>query len=52
MAHATEAPREETGLRRGSLTIWEAIGLSIALMAPSMAAKASTAASFIRSTKR
>jgi amino acid transporter len=38
MAHATEAPREETGLRRGSLTIWEAIGLSIALMAPSMAA--------------
>ncbi|HET6849380.1 MAG TPA: APC family permease [Gaiellales bacterium] len=38
MAHATEAPREGTGLRRGSLTIWEAIGLSIALMAPSMAA--------------
>jgi len=38
MAHTTEAPREGTGLRRGSLTIWEAIGLSIALMAPSMAA--------------
>jgi amino acid transporter len=38
MAHTTEAPREATGLRRGSLTIWEAIGLSIALMAPSMAA--------------
>jgi amino acid transporter len=38
MAHATEAPREQTGLRHGSLSIWEAIGLSIALMAPSMAA--------------
>src|SRR3954470_11619562 len=38
MAHATEPPRERAGLRRGSLTVWEAIGLSIALMAPSMAA--------------
>jgi amino acid transporter len=29
---------ESTGLRSGSLSIWEAIGISIALMAPSMAA--------------
>src|SRR3954471_16397443 len=38
MEHATEPPTERAGLRRGSLTVWEAIGLSIALMAPSMAA--------------
>src|SRR5918911_4954470 len=38
MAHATEGQREPSGLRHGSLSIWEAIGLSIALMAPSMAA--------------
>ncbi len=30
--------REAGGLRAGSLSIWEAIGISIALMAPSMAA--------------
>src|ERR1044072_1636467 len=39
MAQVTEGSRDEArSLRRGSLSIWEAIGLSIALMAPSMAA--------------
>ncbi|HEU0192748.1 MAG TPA: APC family permease [Gaiellales bacterium] len=40
MAEATESattPRTR-GLRGGSLSIWEAVGISIALMAPSMAA--------------
>ncbi len=34
----TEETRQSGGLRRGSLSIWEAIGISVALMAPSMAA--------------
>jgi amino acid transporter len=39
MAHPVEAGREEgRELRRGSLSLWEAVGISIALMAPSMAA--------------
>src|ERR1041385_2312531 len=39
MAHPVEAGREEAReLRRGSLSLWEAVGISIALMAPSMAA--------------
>ena len=39
MAQASETPLESmTGLRRGSLSIWEAVGISVALMAPSMAA--------------
>ncbi len=39
--HATAVQTREGGsgtLRRGSLSIWEAIGISVALMAPSMAA--------------
>ena len=39
MAQATGTSAEPTrGLRRGSLSLWEAVGISIALMAPSMAA--------------
>jgi len=38
MAQVTEASRGRTRLRGGSLSIWEAVGISIALMAPSMAA--------------
>jgi amino acid transporter len=39
MAHAGDGSGEGThGLRRGSLSLWEAVGISIALMAPSMAA--------------
>jgi amino acid transporter len=39
-AQTGAAPAEGSGrlLRRGSLSIWEAIGISVALMAPSMAA--------------
>jgi amino acid transporter len=39
MAQVTEGSRGEArSLRRGSLSLWEAVGISIALMAPSMAA--------------
>ena len=41
MAEAAESPtttQHSRGLRGGSLSIWEAVGISIALMAPSMAA--------------
>jgi len=39
MAQVTEGSRGEgRSLRRGSLSLWEAVGISIALMAPSMAA--------------
>src|SRR5215467_3185733 len=39
MAQATEGSKGEArSLRGGSLSIWEAVGISIALMAPSMAA--------------
>jgi hypothetical protein len=41
MAEAAESPtttQHTRGLRGGSLSIWEAVGISIALMAPSMAA--------------
>jgi hypothetical protein len=31
------APREKRGLRR-NLSVWQAVGISVALMAPSMAA--------------
>jgi hypothetical protein len=31
------APRDKRGLRR-SLSVWQAVGISVALMAPSMAA--------------
>jgi|tagenome__1003787_1003787.scaffolds.fasta_scaffold20988679_4 amino acid transporter len=38
MTQLTEDAPKRTGLRGGSLSIWEAVGISIALMAPSMAA--------------
>jgi amino acid transporter len=39
MGQFTEsAPDRALRLRRGSLSLWEAVGISIALMAPSMAA--------------
>src|SRR5690348_12605247 len=39
MAQVTEGSKGEArSLRRGSLSLWEAVGISIALMAPSMAA--------------
>ena len=39
MADGTEtATPRSRGLRGGSLSMWEAVGISIALMAPSMAA--------------
>jgi hypothetical protein len=38
MAHATDPVRGDAReLRRGSLSLWEAVGISIALMAPALA---------------